>query len=74
MRPASSGISNIEMDDLRQALELATADRHSILSSEGYEADLGNLKTQACKQADSATVARQLLNEAGKRKLNWPCS
>ena len=60
--------ATLRSDDLRQALELATADRHSILSSEGYEADLGNLKTQACKQADSATVARQLLNEAVQKE------
>ena len=56
--------STVRSIDVSQALELATADRQSILSNEGFEADLESLQTQADKHAASATVARQLLNEA----------
>ena len=45
--------STVRSVDVSQALELATADRHSIISNEGFEADLESLQTQADKHADS---------------------
>ena len=56
--------ATVRSDDLRQALELATADRHNVLSSEEFKTDLGSLKTQAVQHADSASAARQVLNKA----------
>ena len=56
--------ATVRSDDVRQALELATSDRHSILSDEGFEADLASLQTQADQYANSASVARQMLNKA----------
>ena len=56
--------ATMRSDDVLQALELATSDRHSILSDEGLETDLESLQTQAGQHANSATVTRQMLNEA----------
>ena len=56
--------STVRSFDVREALELATADRHSILSNEGFQTDLDSLQTQADQNANSADVARQILNEA----------
>ena len=56
--------ATVRMDDVRQALELATSDRNNILSNEGFENDLESLQTQADQRANSASVARKMLNES----------
>jgi len=50
--------------DLSHALELATGDRQSLVSDEGFEADLDTLEQQANDHTSAAATARQTLNEA----------
>lgn len=56
--------ATVRSHDIRQALELATADRQNILSDGGLEADLENLQAQALQHAVTSAAARQTLNEA----------
>ena len=51
-------------DDLRHALELATGDRQSLISDEGFEADLDALAQQTKSDTAAAEAARSALNQA----------
>ena len=51
-------------EDLTHALELATGDRQSLTSDEGFEADLDALAQQAKDQGTAAESARARLNQA----------
>ena len=51
-------------NDLSHALELATGDRQTLVSDEGFDADLDTLEQQATDQTAVAADARQTLNDA----------